>query len=52
MKRIYLDHAATTQTRKEVVDAMIPYFTEVYANPSAVYSFAGEGKKALDESRR
>lgn len=51
MKRIYLDHAATTKTRKEVVEAMLPYFTENYANPSAVYSFAGEAKKGVDESR-
>ena len=51
MKRIYLDHAATTKTRKEAVEAMLPYFTENYANPSAVYSFAGEAKKGVDESR-
>ena len=51
MKRIYLDHAATTKTRKEAVEAMLPYFTECYANPSAVYSFAGEAKKGVDESR-
>lgn len=52
MRRIYLDHAATTKTRKEAVEAMLPYFTENYANPSAVYSFAGEAKKGLDESRK
>ena len=51
MKRIYLDHAATTKTRKEAVEAMLPYFTECYANPSAVYSFAGEAKRGVDESR-
>ena len=51
MKQIYLDNAATTRTRQEAVDAMLPYFTEAYGNPSAIYRFAAEGKKALDESR-
>ena len=39
-KIIYLDNAATTRTAKEVVDAMLPYFTELYGNPSCVYSFS------------
>ena len=39
-KFIYMDNAATTAVRQEVVDAMVPYFTESYANPSSVYSFA------------
>ena len=51
-KLIYLDNAATTQTAPEVLDAMIPYFTEYYGNPSAVYSFAGEAKKAVENARR
>ena len=51
MKQIYLDNAATTRTCQEAVDAMLPYFTEAYGNPSAIYRFAAEGKKALDESR-
>jgi len=50
-KRIYLDNAATTKTAPEVVEAMLPYFTEYYGNPSSVYSFAGESKKAVTEAR-
>ena len=52
MRQIYLDHAATTKTRKEAVEAMLPYFTDCYANPSSVYRFAGEAKKGLDDSRQ
>lgn len=50
-KKIYLDNAATTKTKPEVVDAMLPYFSELYGNPSSVYEFASQNKKALDESR-
>lgn len=50
-KKIYLDNAATTKTRPEVVEAMLPYFTECYGNPSSVYEFATANKKAVDESR-
>ena len=48
---IYLDNAATTKTAPEVVEAMLPYFTEYYGNPSSVYEFAGKSKKAVNESR-
>lgn len=48
---IYLDNAATTQVYPEVLDAMIPYFTEYYGNPSAIYTFAGNVKKAVNEAR-
>lgn len=50
-KVIYLDNAATTQVYPEVVDAMVPFFTEYYGNPSAIYSFAGETAKAVSEAR-
>lgn len=48
---IYLDNAATTAVKPEVVEAMMPYFTEVYSNPSSVYSFAGKAKKAMEDAR-
>ncbi len=51
-KRIYMDNAATTKTRPEVVEAMLPYFTEFYGNPSSVYDLASESKKAIDEARQ
>ena len=48
---IYLDNAATTKTRPEVVEAMLPYFTEYYGNPSSVYEFSGISKKAVNGAR-
>ena len=51
MNKIYLDNAATTPVRKEVVDAMLPYFTESFGNPSSVYQIAQINKKAIDDSR-
>ena len=50
-KKIYLDNAATTRVRPEVVDAMLPYFTELYGNPSSVYEFASQNKSAVDKAR-
>ena len=50
-KLIYLDNAATTKTAPEVVEAMLPYFTENYGNPSSVYSFASKNKNAVDRQR-
>lgn len=50
-KKIYLDNAATTKTRPEVVEAMLPYFTEKFGNPSSVYEFATQNKKAVDDAR-
>lgn len=50
-KLIYLDNAATTKTAPEVVEAMLPYFTEFYGNPSSVYEFSGHSKEAIAKSR-
>ena len=50
-KTIYLDNAATTKTRPEVVEAMLPYFAEFYGNPSSIYSFSDEPKKAVAAGR-
>lgn len=50
-KLIYLDNAATTKTAPEVVEAMLPYFTEFYGNPSSVYDFAGHGKEVIGNAR-
>ena len=51
MRRIYLDYAATTPTHPEVVKAMLPYFTEVFGNPSSLYSHGQEAKGAIEEAR-
>lgn len=48
---IYLDNAATTQVSEEVLNEMLPFFRQTYGNPSAIYGFAGEGKKAVDRAR-
>lgn len=50
-KRIYLDNAATTQVYPEVLEEMLPYFSEIYSNPSSVYTFASEAEKAVDKAR-
>ena len=50
-KDIYIDNAATTSMRKEVLDSMIPYFSENYGNPSSLYSIAQIARDAVDESR-
>ena len=48
---IYLDNAATTRVKDEVYEAMRPYFKELYGNPSSIYRFAGESRKAIDNAR-
>jgi cysteine desulfurase len=51
VKRIYLDYAATTPTNPEVVKAMLPYFTEVFGNPSSIYSYGQEAREAIEKTR-
>lgn len=48
---IYLDNAATTKVKPEVVDAMLPYFTKEFGNPSSVYSFAAKNKTVIEKAR-
>lgn len=48
---IYMDHASTTPVKREVLEAMFPYFTETFGNPSSIYSLAQEARKAVDQSR-
>ncbi len=50
-KTVYMDYAATTYTKPEVVEEMLPYFTELYGNPSSIYSISRETKKAIDKAR-
>lgn len=50
-RSIYLDHAATTPVKPEVLEAMLPWFTENFGNPSTVYSIGRTSKKAIEEAR-
>ncbi|GAI17809.1 unnamed protein product, partial [marine sediment metagenome] len=52
MKRIYMDHAATTPTDIEVVKAMEPYFTQKYGNPNSIHSFGQEAREVVEEARK
>lgn len=52
MKRVYLDYSATTPVKEEVLKEMIPYYTELYGNPSSLYSEGLTAKEALDTARR
>lgn len=49
---VYLDNAATTKVLPEVIEAMIPYYSEFYGNPSSFHSFARDAYKGLDDARR
>jgi len=51
MNRIYMDHSATTPVAPEVLEAMLPYFSEKFGNASSLHSFGLEAKEALEESR-
>jgi len=48
---VYMDHAATTYTKPEVLEVMLPYFTQYFGNPSSIYTFARQSKKAIEEAR-
>ena len=50
-KIIYMDNAATTPVKPEVLEAMLPYFTEKFGNPSSIYSISSENKKAITDAR-
>jgi len=51
MRKVYLDHNATTPTHPEVVKAMLPYYGKIYGNPSSIHQFGQEARKAIDEAR-
>ena len=48
---VYADHSATTAVRPEVLEAMLPYFSENYGNPSSIYKIAQKSKVAVDNAR-
>ncbi|HXR79881.1 MAG TPA: aminotransferase class V-fold PLP-dependent enzyme, partial [Saprospiraceae bacterium] len=52
MQRIYLDNAATTALDKEVLDAMLPYMTTHFGNPSSIYSYGRESRLAIESARK
>ena len=51
MRQVYLDYSATTPVKKEVLDAMLPYFTEKFGNPSSLYTIGQESKEAVTKAR-
>src|SRR5512144_830260 len=52
MRRIYLDHSATTPVDQRVLDAMLPFLTEKFGNASSVHAFGQEARAAVDKARR
>ena len=52
MRRVYLDNAATSPTRREVLEAMLPYFSDVMGNASSLHMFGQKAKRALEEARQ
>src|SRR5882724_10688125 len=52
MRRVYLDHSATTPIDSRVVDAMMPYLTEKFGNASSIHQFGQEARAAVDKARR
>ena len=51
MRRVYLDYSATTPAAPEVVEAMLPYFTETFGNPSSIHQYGRQARKAVEEAR-
>jgi cysteine desulfurase len=51
MKRVYLDYAATTPTHPEVIEAMMPYFNEMFGNPSAIHFYGQQAQQAVEDAR-
>src|SRR5207253_3991373 len=52
MRRVYLDHSATTPIDSRVVEAMVPYLTETFGNASSIHQFGQEARAAVDKARR
>ncbi len=52
MKKIFMDYASTTKVDKEVIDAMLPFFSEYFGNPLSLHSFGREAHERLDQSRK
>jgi cysteine desulfurase len=51
MRKVYMDNSATTPVREEVLEAITPYFTDIFGNPSSLHAFGREVRKAIDEAR-